>query len=96
MVGFFDTVHDITIIAGFHPHLKRITIVTIIPRLEHVFLADVFAVYRVNDYKTWTKEFQCKIPDNLQIVYSFVPPGTDELDAKSVTSSTVFRQTPIH
>jgi len=50
-LAVFDPEYKMTTILGLHPHLERITIVTIIPKVQDVYL-EVNGAYRIDTKKT--------------------------------------------
>jgi hypothetical protein len=58
--------HEMVFVLGLHPHLKRITIVTIIPRIENVFV-DVFAAYRIDNEKTESLDINATFSKKIEI-----------------------------
>jgi hypothetical protein len=65
-IALYDTMHEMVFVLGLHPHLKRITIVTIIPRIENVF-ADVFAAYRIDNEKTESLDINATFSKKIEI-----------------------------
>lgn len=65
-VAVYDVINEMVLILGMHPHLKRITIVTIIPRIDDVF-ADVFAAYRLDNNETKNKILSYKLKQDIEM-----------------------------
>lgn len=53
-IALYDMVHEMVVILGLHPHFKRLTVVTIIPRIKDVY-TDVFGAYRFDSKETLHK-----------------------------------------
>lgn len=51
-IAIYDVIDEIVIMLGVHPHLNRITILTIISRIDEVKVFDVYGVYRVDSEAT--------------------------------------------
>jgi len=70
-IALYDMVNEMVIILGLHPHFKRLTVVTIIPRIKDVY-TDVFGAYRFDSketlHKTLTYTFSRDIKMNM--IYS--------------------------
>jgi hypothetical protein len=57
-IAVYDVIDEIVLMLGIHPHLNRITIQTIIPRIEKVEVHDVYGVYRVDSESTKDDEIR--------------------------------------
>jgi hypothetical protein len=53
-IALYDMVNEMVVILGLHPHFKRLTVVTIIPRIKDVY-TDVFGAYRFDSKETFHK-----------------------------------------
>lgn len=61
-LSVYDVTNKMVIMFGIHPHLKRITIITIIPRIKHVASNQVYGVYRIDTEKTKNQMIYEKLP----------------------------------
>lgn len=68
VISVYDMVHKIVIMVGLHPHLKRMTIVTLIPRINSVASNNVFGCYRIDNEKTKNERMDYKIPRGLKMI----------------------------
>ena len=61
-LSVYDVTNEMVIMFGLHPHLKRITIITIIPRIQNVASNRVYGVYRFDNEITKDKIIYEKLP----------------------------------
>jgi hypothetical protein len=68
-LSVYDVVNEMVFMFGLHPHLNRITIVTIIPRIHFVVSNNIFGSYRIDN--EWTKNTKIKytIPPSIKMKF---------------------------
>lgn len=69
VISIYDAVHDIVFMVGLHPHLKRITIVTVIPRVVDVKSNDIYGAYRIDLGKTIHTEIKETLPKGIELIH---------------------------
>lgn len=67
VISIYDVVNEIVLMIGLHPHLKRITIVTVIPRISNVASNDIYASYRVDSESTKNIHINYLVPENIEM-----------------------------
>ena len=69
VVSIYDAVNEIVLMVGFHPHLKRITIVTLIPRVHNVEAGFIHGAYRIDSLETQARNIQARLPQKIKMQY---------------------------
>jgi hypothetical protein len=69
VLSVYDVVNEIVIMFGLHPHLQRITIITIIPRINYVVSNNVYGTYRIDNEFTKVKNIKYTIPYEVRMKY---------------------------
>lgn len=72
VLSIYDMKNEMVLMVGLHPHLKRITIVTVIPRVKRVASNNVYGVYRIDTKDTVDTYIEYTIPDELEMEYILI------------------------
>jgi DNA-binding cell septation regulator SpoVG len=67
VIAIYDAVNEIVLMIGLHLHLKRMTIVTVIPRVKNVAANNVHAVYRIDSDATRNTYINEKVSSKIRI-----------------------------